>query len=346
MKAVIDLRSDTITRPTDAMRQAMATAEVGDDVFGDDPTLNRLEECAAEITGKEAALFVVSGTMGNQIAVNVHTRPRDEVILGFYSHIFTYELGGVGYHSASQTSPIEEQGGMMPLEEIKKRIRKADIHFPRTSLICLENTHNMAGGVVLPLDYMKEVYSLAREHNLSVHLDGARLFNASIASNISVKEYCRCADSVMFCLSKGLAAPVGSLLVGSEEFIKTARKVRKSFGGGIRQGGVLAAAGLVSLGSMVDRLAEDHRRAKVIAEAFSELPGIVSSPSDVHSNIVLVRLEKPSASELVSQLNTRGLWCFAIDSHKIRLVTHNDFTEVKLDKTLQILQDIKKTWEG
>ena len=258
---LIDLRSDTVTKPTSAMRQAMATAEVGDDVYEEDPTVRRLEALGAEMIGKEAALFVPSGTMGNQIAAMTHLNRGDEVILEAESHIFYYEVGGLALLSGAQARPLPGRRGFMEPEQITHAIREENIHFPRTGLLCLENTHNRAGGAVLTPEQTKAMAEAGRQKGIPVHLDGARIFNAAIALGIDVRELTAPVDSVMFCLSKGLGAPVGSILAGSKCFITHARKNRKVLGGGLRQSGVLAAAGLIALEQMVERLAEDHDHA-------------------------------------------------------------------------------------
>ncbi|MBN1442447.1 MAG: low-specificity L-threonine aldolase, partial [Planctomycetes bacterium] len=269
---VIDLRSDTVTRPDAAMREAMARAAVGDDVLGDDPTVQALEERAARITGKEAALFVPSGTMGNSIAIAVLTRPGDEVILESQCHSFNFECGGAARLWGVQTRPIAGERGQIPLEAIEAAIRpEDDIHEPRTRLVILEQTSNVAGGCVLPLEYLRSVGALCRKRGLAFHIDGARVFNASVASGVEVAEYAAAGDTVMFCISKGLGAPVGSLLAGSRELMEEARRIRKLLGGGLRQAGVLAACGLHALERNVERLAEDHRHARELADLIAPL---------------------------------------------------------------------------
>ena len=268
----IDLRSDTVTLPTPAMRQAMAEAEVGDDVYGEDPTVNRLQELAAGLVGKEAGLFVPSGTMSNLTAVLAHCNRGDEVILGNKSHTFLFEGGGISALGGVHSCQIPNQpDGTLALQDIQNAIRPDDIHDPVTRLICLENTHNRCGGVALSPEYTRQVGELARQHDLSLHLDGARLFNAAVVQGVNAKELAGPADSVSICLSKGLSAPVGSVLCGSKEFIQRALRIRKQLGGGMRQAGILAAAGIVALETMVERLAEDHRRAARLAEG-SVLP--------------------------------------------------------------------------
>ena len=268
----IDLRSDTVTKPTLEMREAMAEAEVGDDVYRDDPTVNRLEELAAGMLGKEAALFVPSGTMGNLIALLVHCQRGHEVIVGRQSHIYLNEAGGMSALGGIQPCPVENQpDGTLAIDDILASIRTEDVHHPITRLICLENTQNICGGVPLTIEYTRRVGELARQNSFSVHIDGARIFNAATAQNMLVDELVEPADSVMFCLSKGLAAPVGSILVGSSEFISRARHIRKMLGGGMRQVGVVAAAGIISLEKMTKRLSEDHARARKLADGLRQL---------------------------------------------------------------------------
>ena len=282
----VDLRSDTVTTPTPAMREAMYSAEVGDDVYGEDPTVNRLQALAAEKTGKEAGLFVTSGTMGNLAAVLAHCDRGDEVILGNLAHTFLFEAGGISALGGVHSHQIPNQpDGTLALDDILAAIRPDDAHFPVTRLICLENTHNRCGGVSLSVEYTRQVGELAHEHGLQVHLDGARLFNAAVAQGVSAAELAGPVDSVTFCLSKGLSAPVGSVLCGSGEFIHRAHRIRKQLGGGMRQAGVLAAAGIVALETMVDRLAEDHARARTLASRLQALPGYGSRPGQpVHEH--------------------------------------------------------------
>src|SRR5512147_3228860 len=271
----IDLRSDTVTKPTPEMREAMAEAQVGDDVYGDDPTVNRLEEVAAEMLGKEAALFVPSGTMGNLLALLVHGQRGDEVIVGNQSHIYLNEAGGMSALGGIQPCPLQNQAdGTLALDDILASIRTEDVHHPITRLVCLENTQNICGGVPLSAEYTRRVGELAHRNHLALHIDGARIFNSAVAQNVPGKELVEPADSVMFCLSKGLAAPIGSMLVGSSKFVARARHIRKMLGGGMRQVGVLAAAGLISLEKMTKRLAEDHARAKKLADGLRQIKGV------------------------------------------------------------------------
>src|SRR5512138_2046278 len=283
----VDLRSDTVTKPTPEMREAMAEAEVGDDVYRDDPTVNRLERLAAEMLGKEASLFVPSGTMGNLLALLVHCQRGDEVIVGNLSHIYLNEAGGMATLGGIQPCPLQNQNdGTLLLDDIRTSIRTEDVHHPITRLICLENTQNVCGGVPLTPAYTRQVAELARGHGLSLHIDGARIFNSAVAQNVSVKEMVEPADSVMFCLSKGLASPIGSMLVGSHRFITRARHLRKMLGGGMRQVGIVAAAGIISLEKMVNRLADDHVRAKKLADGLRHVKGLIVDDGSPHSNMV------------------------------------------------------------
>lgn len=341
MKRLVDLRSDTVTVPTAEMRRAMANAEVGDDVYGEDPTINRLQEKAADLLGKESALFVPSGTMGNEIAIKVHTHPGDEVLIDEDCHIVKWELGAAAFISNVQLHTLPGQRGIVPVEEYAKRIHPGDDHTPPTRLICLENTHNAAGGVVLPLEYMREVWSVAQRHGVAVHLDGARIFNASVALGIPAKELSACADSVMFCLSKGLACPVGSILCGSQAFIEEARRVRKILGGAMRQAGILAAAGLVALETMIDRLAEDHARARRLAEAIAELPGFWVDMQTVQTNMVYVQTEQP-ARRVVQQLEVMGVLCLDVFPHTIRLVTHKDVDDDDIRRAIDAFAKVSE----
>lgn len=333
MRGLVDLRSDTVTVPTLEMRRAMANAEVGDDVYGEDPTINRLQERSAELLGKESALFVPSGTMGNEIAIKVHTRPGDEVLIDEDCHIVKWELGAAAMISGVQLHTLPSQRGLVPEEEYARRIHPGDDHTPSTRLICLENTHNAAGGVVLPLEYMRQVWDLARRHRVALHLDGARIFNAQVALGVPAKELASGADSVMFCLSKGLACPVGSLLCGSRAFIEEARRVRKILGGAMRQAGVLAAAGLVALETMIDRLSEDHARARRLAEAIANMPGFSVDMTTVQTNMVYVHTEQP-ARRVVQQLETLGVLCLDVFPHTLRLVTHKDVDDADISRAI------------
>lgn len=336
MKEYSDFRSDTVTKPTPRMREAMAQAEVGDDVLGDDPTVQKLESLAASIMGKEAGLYVPSGTMGNSIAIKVWTKELEEVILESRSHIFNMESTHLTFISRVLPRCLNSHRGAMDPEEVRQNIRQASVHTPRTSLICVENTHNNWSGAVVPLDNLKELRAVADEFGLKIHLDGARIFNASLASGVSVKDYAAQADSVMFCLSKGLSAPVGSMLVGPKSFIEMARRVRKALGGGMRQVGVLAAAGIVALTEMVDRLQEDHQRARKLAEAIAPLPGIELDPSLIETNIIIFGFKHPRLSKLefLAQLREKGVLALPV-SNGIRFVTHKDVDDHDVDRAIE-----------
>lgn len=324
---MIDLRSDTVTKPTPEMRQAAFEAKVGDDVYGEDPTLNELEQLAADMLGKEAAMFVPSGTQGNQIAVLTHCQPGQEIILETNSHIFVYEGASISALAGVQPRTIKGENGAMNPAEVEAAVRGNDIHFPETGLICMENTHNRAGGAVIPLEKMQATYEMAVRHGIPVHLDGARLFNASVASGIDVKEYAARTDSVQFCLSKGLGAPVGSIIAGTEVFIEHARKWRKRLGGGLRQAGIIAAPGIVALREMVDRLAEDHENARVLASGLDEIDGL-SVENNVDTNIVLVNTSGAglTAEQFLERLKDAGVLAVPFGPNTVRFVTHFDVT--------------------
>ena len=336
---LIDLRSDTVTRPTAAMRRAMAEAEVGDDVFREDPTVRRLEEAAAARTGKEAALFVPTGTMGNQIAVNVWTRPGQEVILEERSHIFNYEMGTMAVFSGVLPRPLRGDDGVLSVESVRKAIRPPVYYLTQTGLIALENTHNMAGGTIFPVSGAETICALARAQRIPVHLDGARLFNAAVALRRDPAELARPFDSVMFCLSKGLGAPVGSLICGPAGFIDEALRVRKRMGGGMRQAGVLAAAGLVALEQNVERLAEDHQNALRLAEGISGIRGLSIESARVQTNIVVFAVvgDGITAKEVVGRWKEEGVLALAIDETQVRAVTHYDVDRAGVERALAIL---------
>lgn len=337
---MIDLRSDTVTRPTAGMREAMARAEVGDDVYGEDPTVNRLQEKAVEMLGMEAALFVPSGTMGNQIAVNVHTRPGDEVILEVDSHIFNYELGMMAAFSGVLPRPIPSERGILSVEEVGEAIRPQIYYLAQTGLICLENTHNRKAGAVYSLERSRELIEFAHSRNIPVHLDGARIFNAAVATGIPMEELVKDFDSVMFCLSKGLGAPVGSLLLGSKGFIEEARHVRKMLGGGMRQVGFLAAAGLYALENHVERLAEDHEHARLIHDNLKEFEPELVELEPVETNIVIFSLKKMAAEELAAKLRQRGVLTHAIGPQRIRLVTHLDVSREDILEAIRVFRKV------
>ncbi len=330
---VVDLRSDTVTRPTVGMRNAIATAIVGDDVFGDDPTVNGLERRCAALAGKEAALFVPSGTMGNQLAVNCHTAPSDEVLLEAESHIFLYEQGGIAANSGCLAHVVPGQRGALAPEQLLAAVRGEDQHASRLKLVCVENTHNRAGGVVVPLAALMAVRDIARAHGVKVHLDGARLWNASAASGVSVAAWAACADSAMMCFSKGLGAPVGSILVGSDELVRQARRVRKRWGGGMRQVGMLAAACLYALDHHVERLAEDHARAKRLAAGLAALPGVSVIPPE--TNIVIATLASPlEPADVLERLKAQGVWMVGFGVGRIRAICHLDVDDAGVDRAI------------
>ena len=338
---IVDLRSDTVTHPTPQMRKAMYEAEVGDDVYREDPTIIKLEELGAQMTGKEAGLFVASGTMGNQIAVMAHTKKSDEVICETESHIFYYEVGGIACLSGAQPRPITGANGILTADQIKSVIRGNDVHAPDTGLICLENTHNRAGGTCYTLENLEAIAQLATAHALPVHMDGARIFNAAVALGVSAAEIAYHTQTVQFCMSKGLGAPVGSLLTGSKDFINKSRRFRKMVGGGMRQAGILAAAGLVALTHMVDRLAEDHRHARILGEELANM-GLKVDLSTVQTNIVIFDVSPTgkTAKVFADQLRSGGIKVNEFGEYKIRMVTHYGISRKDIDYTLAVVARI------
>ncbi len=339
----IDLRSDTVTLPSPQMWEAIGHAPLGDDVFGDDPTVNKLQQMAAERLGKEAGLFVPSGTMGNLVSILTHCRRGDEVILGDQCHTFIYEAGGIsalgGVHPRTVTN---QPDGTLNVQDIEKAIRPSDVHFPPTRLICLENTQNRCGGAVLTLAYMDEVAALARRRGLAVHLDGARLFNAAVALGVDVRELTRGVDSVSVCLSKGLAAPVGSVICATKDFVAQARRVRKMLGGGMRQAGVIAAAGVVAFDTMIARLKEDHENAKQFAKGIAKLKGLKVDLDRVPTNMVFFDVVTPdvTADALVTKLGEQGVRMLCTGPGRVRAVTHYGITAGDIDVTLKVMQDV------
>ncbi|BCW94455.1 MAG: threonine aldolase [Thermoanaerobaculum sp.] len=340
---MIDLRSDTVTKPTPEMRKAMAEAEVGDDVYGEDPTVKRLEELAAAKLEREAALFVPTGSMGNQIAVHLWTHPGSEVIIEARGHIFNFEMGAMAALSGALPRPITTTNGLLSPEQVEAAVNPKVSYRTPTRLLCLENTHNLWSGLPMPRELKDQLVAVAHKYGLKVHLDGARIFNAAMALGTTAAELARGCDSVMFCLSKGLAAPVGSMLVGDADFIAEARRVRKLFGGGMRQVGVLAAAGIVALTTMVERLVEDHRRAKRLAEGLAELPGVVLDPERIQTNIVVFRLARPDLpgdetlppnARFVAAMKEHGVLCGAFGKEEVRMVTHYHITDPDVDHAL------------
>jgi threonine aldolase len=328
----VELRSDTFTLPTESMRAAMAAAEVGDDVWDEDPTIHRLQEKAAEMVGKDASLFVPSGTMGNLCALLSHTQAGDEVILEGDSHIFHSEVAGASVVGGLQLRPLESEDGRLQPEQVRHAIREADIHQPRTGLLCLENTHNRKGGTCLSPGQTQALSAVAHDGGFPVHLDGARVFNAAVAQRIDVRQLTAPVDSVMFCLSKGLSAPVGSMLAGSRDFIERARRMRKMLGGGMRQAGVVAAAGLCALNEMVDRLAEDHANARRLAEGLQGLPGIDIDLSRVETNMVFGDCRPPlTASAFIDRCREVGVLLDQASASRWRMVTHRGVSVEDVD---------------
>lgn len=334
----IDLRSDTVTKPTEEMRRAMALAEVGDDVYGEDITINELEAKGAALMGKEAGLFVASGTMGNLLAVLSACQRGDEIIMEDQMHMFWYEVAGIAALAGVQIRTLPGAGGAVSEEDLRSAIRSEDIHFPRTRMFCMENTHNRAGGTVISKDKMESLYKIAKAHGLWVHTDGARIFNAAVFLGVEPRELAACTDSITFCLSKGLAAPVGSLLTGPKDFILRARKYRKMLGGGMRQAGVLAAPGLIALETMRLRLAEDHRRARQLAQGLADLgAGVVMGT--VQTNII--RFQVPMAAEkFVARLAERGVLANPTGPDSIRFVTHYQVRDEDVAAVLTVCRDI------
>jgi threonine aldolase len=341
----VDLRSDTLTRPTPSMLKAMAEAPVGDDVFGEDPSINKLEEMAANRLGKEAALFVASGTMGNLVSLLAHCGRGDEIILGNLSHTFFFEQGGSAAVGGIHPRTVANQpDGTLALSEIEAAVRSDNIHFPLTRLIVLENTHNLCGGRPLDMDYMRAVGDISRRHNLKVHVDGARIFNAAVALNVKADHLAAEADSVSFCLSKGLAAPVGSVVCGSRDFVLRARRARKVLGGGMRQAGVLAAAGIVALNEMVDRLADDHANARKLADGLAEIPGLSIDPTLIKTDIVYFEVQKKGVAvdELINRLEEQGVRMLPVGPSRVRAVTHYHITPDDIDYALGAVSRVLK----
>ena len=346
---VVDLRSDTVTKPTPDMRNAMVQAEVGDDVYGEDPTVNRLEEMAAEKLGMQAAILMPTGTMGNQTALHIHCRPGSEVIVEERSHISNYEMAAMAALSGLLAHPVCTDDGLMTAGQVRGAIRPDIYYLSRTALVALENTHNMAGGKVMPLERTREILNVAKEAGVPAHLDGARIFNAAQSLDITVKDAVSGFDSVMFCLSKGLGAPVGSILAGAKEFISEARRVRKMFGGGMRQAGIIAAAGIVALEVMVERIQNDHEAAQTLADGFSQIGGI-EVPVKPETNIIMLSI-KPSwfgeqvkknppesgdlAGAFVDHLRKAGVLSLAIDHEQVRMVTHYDLPDDGIERAVE-----------
>jgi len=342
MKNFIDLRSDTVTRPTPAMRKAMAEAEVGDDVFGEDPTVNALQEKVANLLGKESALFVPSGTMANQLSIKSHTQPGDEVIIESSSHPYNFEGGAGAALSGVQFQCLGGVRGVLDASQIEEAIRPVDHHFAVTRLVCLENTHNRGGGSIYPVEKMADIYRLAKSKGLLVHLDGARLWNASVATGIKTQEYAQWADSVSVCLSKGLGAPIGSLIAGSKPFIDRVHRFRKMFGGGMRQVGIIAAAGIYALDHHLERLKEDHQNAKRLGVGLKEFKGVSIDPRHVETNIVIfdVANSRMTAAQVAEAIKKEGVLIHAFGKTQIRLVTHLDVSAEDIEKALKSFERV------
>ena len=358
---ISDFRSDCVTRPTSAMYAAMVSAPLGDDVLGDDPTVKKLEALAASLLGKEAAMFVPTGTMGNSICIKLHTHDGDEILLEELSHIYTHEMSHLAVVSRVLPRPVRSERGVLDLDDLRRKLSRRSMVSGQTSLLCIENTHNFHSGRVVPVQTFAELRRIADEHNLRVHLDGARIFNAQVASGTPVAEYARYADTVMFCLSKGLCCPIGSIIAGSRELMEEARYVRKMLGGGMRQVGVIAACGIVALETMIDRLADDHRHARELAQALALLPGVALDPVRGHdpnpsfdsgsyprtdwtvspdkliqTNIVIFGLKHPkyTAEQLVAALWEKDIWSLTTSPTEIRLVTHKDIGDDDIERTM------------
>lgn len=339
---LIDLRSDTVTRPSAAMRTAMAAAAVGDDVYGEDPTINLLQSRVANLLGKEAGLFVPSGTMSNQIAIKCHTQPGDEIICEQDCHLFNYEASGPAVNSFVMPRPIKGTRGVMPLPDVIKAIRPDNIHAGRTTLITVENTHNRAGGAIYPLEEIIKLRQVAQERHIALHLDGARLWNAAVATGIPVAQWCQYFDSVSVCFSKGLGAPVGSVLCGTREFISRALRWRKILGGAMRQAGILAAACLYALDNNIERLKEDHTNARLLAEGLQRLPGLEVHPEEIQTNMVMIyvrhsQLDPARLSQLLAQ---EGVLINAIDHERLRAVTHLDVNKEQIEMAITLFKKV------
>ncbi len=337
----IDLRSDTVTKPTPEMREVMFEAEVGDDVYGEDPSVNELQRYAAELLGKEAALFVSSGVMGNQICLNVLTEPGDEIICEKDAHIFNYESGSPAVLSGVQLFPVAGKRGVITPQLVEEAIRPAGAYYmPRTKVIAVENTHNRAGGAVFPIDVIKDLKELADKYSLFFHMDGARIWNASVATGIPVKEYASYFDTISCCLSKALGAPVGSIIAGSRDLIKKAFRIRKAWGGGMRQSGILAAAGLYALKNNIGRLSEDHEKAKILAGCLASLPSVEFNPDDVETNIIIFKPQRLNVEEAIKKCMEKGLLISMGKKDSIRIITHLDASFDEIETAVKILKEV------
>jgi threonine aldolase len=340
---IIDLRSDTVTKPTEEMREAMMRAEVGDDVYLEDPTANHLQELAASMLGKEAALFVPSGTMGNQVCLRLHTQPGQEVIMEERSHMFNAEMATMAVVSGTLARPVRGEDGLLDWPAVEAAIRPQSLYyFAQTGLVTLENSHNFAGGSVMPVERITEICEGAHAYGLPVHLDGARIFNAAIALNCDAREIARPVDSVMFCLSKGLGAPIGSLIAGRREFIDRALAVRRMFGGSMRQVGVIAAAGIIALEKMTGRLAEDHANAQLLARGLAEIQGVQIDPEKVQTNILVFDISQTGVgvNDLSAKLKENGVLANGISAREMRLVTHKDVSRADCETALNIVKEV------
>jgi threonine aldolase len=335
----IDLRSDTVTQPTPEMRKAMAEAVVGDDVLGDDPTVRALERRTAELLGKPAAVYMPSGTMTNQVAIRTHTEPGDEIIMDATSHSYIYECGAPAALSGVTCKLIPGTRGIFTGDDVRAELRTENVHFPMTKLVCVENTHNRGGGSIWPMDTLKSVEAVAREAGLRLHMDGARLWNASVASGIPLADYARCVDSVSVCFSKGLGAPVGSALAGEVDFIARARRFRKMFGGGMRQVGIIAAGALYAVENQRERLAEDHANARALAEGIAPLPGIELNLDEVETNILYFDTAD-SAAEVAQKLAMRGVMMLALGPHRVRAVLNLHVTREDVETALKVFKEV------
>jgi len=343
LKNIIDLRSDTVTLPTEEMLEAIRNAELGDDVYKEDPTVNRLEEMAAKKMGKEAALLVPSGTMANLVSVTSNTKRGDSVILEADSHIYWYEVGGISAIAGVLPLPVKGEMGVMDPRDVEAAIRPKSLHFAETTLVCIENTHNRAGGTVITPAQIEAISKVVKENGLRLYMDGARIFNAAVALKVDVRDFTRHVDNLMFCLSKGLSCPIGSVIVGSEEFIERAEKVRKILGGGMRQAGIIAAAGIVALEKMIDRLEEDHRNARLLAEGLAKIEGIDVDMKTVQTNMVMLDVKGSVGAEtFVNKLREQGVLALNLSKTRVRMVTHRGIEKEDIHKALSIIEKVAK----
>lgn len=342
MASIVDLRSDTVTRPSQAMRQAIANAEVGDDVLGDDPTVLRLQERAASLLGKEAALYVPSGSMANQVAIRSVCEPGDEIICDETTHSYNYETGGPSALAGVSIRPIAGQNGLFGPEDVLAMLRPRSSHFPNSRMTIIENTNNRGGGTVWPVERVAAVAAVSREHGLHVHIDGARLLNACAATGLKPTDYTQHVDSVSMCFSKGLGAPVGSIVAGPRRFIERCHRFRKQFGGAMRQAGILAAAAIYALDHNVSRLSEDHANARLFADGVARVPGIRVNPAAVQTNIVIFEVDRAlgTAEEFSNRLRERGVWMYAIAAQRLRAVTHLDVSRAQIEQAIAVFEDI------